>query len=125
MSSDAIKLIEDGSLRQADVQLSFGDIELASTQAANVVVGDRSIDFFFDPNNFPTSYDGDTINMEMRWTEDSETMVIQRLQRNSNSLYSADSRVASSASIDVGEMNDFQKTVAFLYLVGEVMNRGC
>lgn len=124
MSVDGLNLIEQGSLSQQEVSLSFADIELQSTEAANIVVGERSIDFFFDPNNFPTSYDGDTINMEMRWTEDSQEMVVQRIQRDRSPLYSADSCVASSVSIDVNKMNGFQKTVAFLYLIGKVMRRG-
>jgi hypothetical protein len=107
MTDAEIALEETGAISSSKVSLSFDDVSLHSTESSNIVVGDRSVDFFFDPNNYPISYDGVEINIEMHWKEEEETMFVQ-------------AEGGCSASVEVDEMTDPQKMTALLYLIGVV-----
>jgi len=97
----------------SDLTISHGDIKLKSTDATNIAIGERSVDFFFDPNNFPLYCDGEKITISMCWGTEDDILTVERC--------GADSEVETIA---VTNMTDYQRTIAFLYLIGKVMPDG-
>lgn len=101
-------------VREESLAISFADVSPQSTNGSNIIVGSRNIDFFFDPNNFPVECDGDVINLYMKWTDSSTNMTVQ--------IVEGREPVTKERSIDVSEMEDWQKSIAFLYLIGVLTN---
>lgn len=104
------------------LDLSYGDLTIESPEHVNLAVGDRSVDLFLSPNDFPITLDGQRINLCMLYGDESEEMTVQRIDTSGNSFYGHGAAVETEASMEVYEMTDYQKTVAFLYLLGDVMN---
>lgn len=112
MTDSAMALVDGGKVSSSsELTLSFGDVELQSKEAANICVGERNVDLFFNPNNFPILCGDTAIDMGMRWTEDSDTMTVKRIDSGGVDWF---------ATMDVTEMTGYQRTITLLYLVGRL-----
>lgn len=117
--------LQDAQITGQHLDLSYSDLQIQSAEDVNLAVGDRSVDLFLDPNHFPLTIEGQRINLCMLYGDSAEEMTVQRINTNSNgAFYGHGAAVGREASMEVYEMNDYQKTVAFLYLLGQVMNDG-
>lgn len=110
-----------------EIQLDFDSVDVQSTASANIVVGGRSIDFFFDPNNYPIEVDGHTITIEMRWGADSDTLIVKRIQNRKTRVgrndrwMSPNKQTCEKASMSIGVLTRRQQSIALLYLIGRVL----
>lgn len=84
----------------------------ASPETTTIAAGDRSTELFIDPKYFPLQLCGETIHFEVEYGPQSEIFVCSR-EDNSQRVHFSE--------MDVFEMNNYQKTITFLYLVSAVM----
>lgn len=105
----------DSTVSSQFVELNFGTIYIEDETAANIVVGERSIDLFHSPDTFPMVIGDVRINLLRQYGDATETMVLHRYEGQELD------KPEATASIDTMDMTDYQQSVAFLYLVGKVM----
>lgn len=103
---------EDATIKGQHLDFSYADLEIQSPEHVNLAVGDRSVNFFLNPNDFPITVAGERINLCMLYGDNNEEMTVQRVDAD------------GGASMDVYSMDDYQKTITFLYLLGKVLNDG-
>lgn len=106
-------VIQNVSATETRLTMSYGDLHVGNG-SVNIAAGDRSVDFFLSPNHFPLRIAGESINLWMLYGDKEEQMAVQRLDNSGGSV--------KEAKLDVYDMTDYQKTVAFLYLLGVVTN---
>lgn len=104
------------------VLLSYEELSVNISEGVVVVeVGNRTADMFLDPNHFPMRIDGEKINVKLLYGTEKEELTVQAAPESYVSAGPHDNWNVE-ASMETIEMDKYQQMVAFLYLVGKVMN---
>lgn len=100
------------------LSLSYAEIQVQDPSTVDLAVGSRGFDLFLDPDFFPLSIGENNIDLVMKYGTDSEEMTVQLL---GPVVVSDAKHVVSESSMDVINLTDDQKMVAFLYLLGDII----
>lgn len=112
---------DEATISGQHLDISYSDVSIQSPEQVNLTVGDRSINLFLDPNHFPVEVDGTRVNLCMVYDEGRELMTVQSIEPGGDVFY-GHGAVKRESSMEVFEMSEYQKTVAFLYLLGDVLH---
>lgn len=103
------------------VILSYDELSVEDASQVRIEAGDYSTEMFLDPNHFPMRIDGDKINVKLLYGPDEQELTVQRASASYSPTGISDSW-GDEASMETMGMTTYQRTVAFLYLVGKVLN---
>lgn len=116
-----MEITNDTLITDQQLDISYSEVTIKKPDAVTFVVGDGTVELFLETDFFPLYIDGEKINLSMTYRADSELMVVQRVERGGDVFYGHGDVVAEEA-VETFEMNTYQKHIAFLYLLGVVLN---
>lgn len=109
-----MEITNDTLITDQQLDISYSEVTIKKPDAVTFVVGDGTVELFLETDFFPLYIDGEEINLSMTYRDDAELMVVQRVEPRGD--------VVAEESVETFEMNTYQKHIAFLYLLGVVLN---
>lgn len=107
---------------EQNVIISYDELSVDDASKVRIEAGDYSTEMFLDPNHFPMRIDGDKINVKLLYGHNEQEMTVQRAP-DSYSPAGYTGSWSDEASMETIEMDEYQRTIAFLYLVGKVTRK--
>lgn len=101
--------------------LSYDELSIGDPSRIQIAAANHSTDMFLDPGYFPLQLDDDKINVKLLYGEDEAEMTVQ-LAPDSYKPQNYSGLWCREASMETVEMDEYQRTIAFLYLVGKVLD---
>lgn len=130
-SNDEVESISynDSTLDGSNIELSFADLQVKNAEpgvngrtasayeTVNIAVGERSVDLFLDPNHFPIPVEDTLVNVRMQYSGESTVMNVESVEQHHISEY----ETLEYYSVEVTDCTEYQQMVAFLYLIGVLL----